>query len=208
MKYKAVFFDFDGTLMDTSKGIYGSGLKAMEALNIPIPENAPMRKFIGPPLAECFRITFGVTDVQTLDQLVDKYRYYYHLTGMYESEFYPYIPEVLATLRKRGYKTGIASMKRDYVIKGMCDVFKLNDSFDAFGGMINDEEDTKAEILLREAKKLGLNPSECVLVGDTEIDCKGAQDAHMDFIKVGWGFGYLPTDDGVINDARMILDLV
>ena len=36
MKYRAVFFDLDGTLMDTSDGIFSGGRYAMDKVGIPM----------------------------------------------------------------------------------------------------------------------------------------------------------------------------
>lgn len=208
MKYKAIFFDFDGTLMDTSEGIINSGYRAMQAVNVPIPENPPLRKFIGPPLMDCFRITFGVTDRDTLIKLVEQYRFFYHEKGMYESSFYPHIIEVIESLKSQGYKICVASMKMDDVVKKICDVFDITKYLDYCGGMIDDDFDTKAEIIKRGCKQLGFETKDCVLIGDTEIDEKGAKSAGVSFIKVGWGYGFDSTEEGVINDARDILKLV
>lgn len=208
MKYKAVFFDFDGTLMDTSVGIINSGYKAMQDVGVPIPENPNLRSFIGPPLMDCFRVTFGVTDRDTLLKLVERYRFYYHDKGMFEAEFYPDMVEIIRELKEKGYKVCVASMKMDDVVKQICDVFDLTKYLDYCGGMIDDDYDTKAEIVKRGAEKLGLECKDCVLIGDTAIDEKGAETAGAGFIKVGWGYGFTPTDEGVINNTRDILKLV
>jgi len=208
MKYKAVFFDFDGTLMDTGEGIINSGIEAMKIVGIPIPQNPDYRRFIGPPLRECFRITFGVNDEDILTQLTTEYRKHYRKVGIFQSQFYPNMLEVLKELKAKGYKICVASMKTDDVIHLICDAFDLTKDLDFCGGMVDDINDTKAKIIQRGCKSLGLEEKDCVLVGDTIIDCEGAKTAGVDFIKVGWGFGYRPEDEGVINDAKEILKLV
>lgn len=208
MKYKAIFFDFDGTLMDTSVGIINSGYKAMQDVGVPIPENPDLRSFIGPPLMDCFKITFGVKDRDTLLKLVERYRFHYHQKGMCEATFYPGMLDLIKQLKKDGYKVCVASMKMDDVVKNICKVFEIYDFLDYCGGMIDDDFDTKAEIIKRGCRELGISTGDCVLVGDTKIDEQGAQKAGVDFIKVGWGYGFYPTEEGVINDAREILKLV
>ena len=52
---KAVLFDFDGTLVDSSEGIYKSLMYAFEADGKPIPDEATLRKFIGPPIYDSFK---------------------------------------------------------------------------------------------------------------------------------------------------------
>ena len=44
--YDAVFFDFDGTIADTSKGIFASADYAARAFGLPIPDEAGHRYFI------------------------------------------------------------------------------------------------------------------------------------------------------------------
>ena len=58
MRYRAVFFDMDGTLMNTSRGIYAAGRFAMESLCFEVSADEKWDGFIGPPLGDCFRITF------------------------------------------------------------------------------------------------------------------------------------------------------
>jgi len=47
---KAVLFDLDGTLIDSSEGITKSALYALEHFGIEEPDVSKLYKFIGPPL--------------------------------------------------------------------------------------------------------------------------------------------------------------
>ena len=51
MKYKAVIFDFDGTICDTGEGILKSAKYALDYYNIEAPEYTELTFFIGPPLS-------------------------------------------------------------------------------------------------------------------------------------------------------------
>lgn len=208
MRYKAVFFDFDGTVMDTSEGIFEGGRTAMTQMGLDIPENAVWRSFIGPPLAECFRIVFNIQDRETLDKLVEHYRVYYFKEGFEKAKFYPGITEVLKELKNRGYKLGIATMKNEDLAEKMCRYFGIYDYFDGIFGLNLAGTNRKADVLKDGFAKFGLKPSECVLVGDTEIDSQGARAAGCDCIKCNWGFGYYPGDKDTISEAKQILDLV
>ena len=61
---KAVFFDFDGTIADSSEGIMECALKTVQPLGYDISKYSKdyLRRFIGPPLSDCFRITFNVPE--------------------------------------------------------------------------------------------------------------------------------------------------
>ena len=208
MKYKAVFFDLDGTLMDTSDGIFAGGRYAMDRVGIPIPEIKDWNIFIGPPLGDCFRITFGIRDEEKIRQLCEAYHEFYMREGRLRARFYPGILDVVRQLKDRGYILGIASMKNEDLVQQMCRDFKVADLFDVQLGIDLVGTMTKADLLKDGFARLGLRPDECVLVGDTPIDAKGAQDAGCPIIRVSWGFGFRPGEGGTISSPYDILNLV
>ena len=208
MKFKAVFFDLDGTLMDTSDGIFAGGRYAMDKVGIPIPEVRDWNIFIGPPLGDCFRITFGIRDEQIIRQLCEAYHEFYMKEGRLRARFYPGILDVVRQLKSRGYILGIASMKNEDLVQQMCRDFKVADLFDVQLGIDLVGTMTKADLLKDGFARLGLRPDECVLIGDTPIDAKGATDAGCQCIRVSWGFGFRPGEGGTIGSPYDILNLV
>ena len=208
MKYKAVFFDMDGTLMDTSRGIYAAGRYAMESLGFEVSPDEKWEGFIGPPLGDCFRITFGVKDNDTIEKLCEAFHEYYIREGCYLSDFYPGITEAIAELKRQGFILGIVSMKNEDVLQNMCSHFGIDRYFDIESGIDLTGTMNKAQLLTKAFGKLGLKSEECVLVGDTQFDCIGARDAGCDFIRVNWGFGYTEADPGTISTPNDILKLV
>lgn len=208
MKYKAVFFDLDGTLMDTSEGVFAGGRYAMEKAGLAFPELENPYTFIGPPLGDCFRVVLGVRDEATVEALCHYYHDYYSEKGCYLAKFYPGIPEVLETLKKRGYILGIASMKNEDMVQKMCRHFKVDSYFDQQLGIDLTGTMDKAALLEKGFRSLGLKSSECVLVGDTTVDEAGAVKAGCDIIRANWGFGFTKTDPGTISSPLEILDLV
>ncbi len=208
MKYKAVFFDLDGTLMDTSEGVFAGGRYAMEKVGIPIPQIDDWNVFIGPPLGDCFRVAFGVTDDATIERLCEAFHDYYEREGQFKARFYPGMLDVLAELKRRGYILGIASMKNEDMVQSMCRHFKVDQYFVEQLGIDLVGTVTKAELLMAAFKRQGLEPGECVLVGDTNTDVKGATDAGCDCIKVNWGFGFKKNTPGTICNPEEILNLV
>lgn len=209
MRYKAVFFDFDGTLMDTSKGIYAGGRYAMEKLGLPIDEEHTVwRSFIGPPIGDCFRITFGIKDDDVVKELVRQYRIYYEKEGRFLASFYPGILDTLKTLKSMGCKLAVASMKNEDLVIEMCNHFGIANLFDQMLGLDLAGEVTKASLLKKGFEKMGVAPSQSVLVGDTAIDKDGATLAGCDCICVDWGFGFTKGENGTISSAQSIIDIV
>lgn len=56
--YQYYLFDLDGTLTDSGEGIMNSTRHALHKFGITEYEETTLRKFIGPPLAECFQKYF------------------------------------------------------------------------------------------------------------------------------------------------------
>ena len=50
MKYQVVLWDFDGTLVDSSPGLFRSLGRMFERMGRPVPGEEVLRKFIGPPI--------------------------------------------------------------------------------------------------------------------------------------------------------------
>ena len=51
---QALFFDLDGTLVDSSKGITESFQHTFDTLKVPQPDLKTIRSFMGPPLISSF----------------------------------------------------------------------------------------------------------------------------------------------------------
>ncbi|MDD4012047.1 MAG: HAD hydrolase-like protein [Sphaerochaetaceae bacterium] len=192
---KAIAFDFDGTVMDTSSGIFETARHTAKALGWDKELISPIEKFVGPPLYDCFRIVFG-WDREMCEKAVSIYRPYYREKGMFKGTFYPGMLETLTRLRERGYKTAIATMKFDALIHEMGQHFGFTSYFDVIKGTDSTSKMTKAQILGFIASELGVKPEEMVLVGDTMVDYEGAREAGMPFIGALYGFG---LDDDEIS---------
>ncbi len=208
MKYKAVFFDLDGTLMDTSEGVLAGGRYAMEKVGIEIPADARWDLFIGPPLGDCFRISFGIRDDKEVELLCQAYHDYYDSEGRFLAKFYPGILDVLEELKKRGYILGIASMKNEDQVQLMCKHFGMDKYFNEQLGIDLTGTMTKADLLKEGFRRQHLEAKDCVLIGDTYLDVRGAQGAGCDCIKANWGFGFKADEPDSISDPLEILDLV
>lgn len=50
-----IFFDLDGTLVDSSEGIHNGFVQTFERLGLPVPSDQKIRTFMGPPLEVTFK---------------------------------------------------------------------------------------------------------------------------------------------------------
>lgn len=191
---KLVLFDFDGTIADSSEGIFYTSGETMRRLGlyrkIPLEQH---RKFIGPPLKESFRIAYGL-DERYLDDAVRIYREIYREKGDKMLAPYKGIKEAIERLRSLGYKTGVATNKSLPVVRRCLENIKMTHYFDVVSGPLEGESANKSEIIKRASQELGIAIEETIMIGDTENDRLGSEMAGSAFIAALWGFGYTLED--------------
>lgn len=189
-KYDFVLFDFDGTMVDSSRGIFKSLIYALKAAGHEEPDEATLRKFIGPPIYDSFKNLFGFPEEQ-IDFMIKKYREDYSKGGLFELDVYDGIPELVKKLHENGIKIATASSKPTVFIEKILKHIGLYEYIDYIGGTVFDEKGSgKAGILLNALDKLGCaDKSKAVMIGDRKFDIDGAKGAGIETIAVLYGFG-------------------
>lgn len=189
MRYRAVIFDFDGTICDTGEGILKSAKYALEAFGYEVPDYQELTHFIGPPLLVTFQEKYGADPVRA-DELVRKYRERYTNKGVFESCLYDGIKELLIALKKDGIKLGIASSKPQSYIETLLDHFGIKTYFDVICGVTFTADcESKSSIIARCLKELDVAGNEVVMIGDRKYDIEGAKANLIDSAGALWGYG-------------------
>lgn len=190
MRYKAIIFDFDGTICNTGKGIMKSAAYALREYGYPVPENLnDLSYFIGPPLLITFQEQYNADPVQA-ENLVKKFRERYSEKGIYESELYNGIKALLHNLKADGFKLAIASSKPQQYIEKLLKHFNISKYFDTVTGVSFEADcEPKSDIIMRCLKKLDTEPDAVLMTGDKHYDIDGARMNHIDSMGVLWGFG-------------------
>lgn len=185
-----VIFDFDGTLADTSPGIFNSIRHASQTLGLPAISERQMRSFIGPPLASAYESNFGLSG-QTLERAMQLHKQYGVERGFRELKFYGGIFALLDELKDRGVKTAVATLKVQPTVDKIVKEFDCAKYFSLCRGADLAAPMTKAQMLQYCMESAGVCAEETVLVGDSRFDAEGAQQAGTDFIAVTYGFGFV-----------------
>lgn len=189
-RIKAIFFDLDGTVVDSSEGITKSVQYALSKYNIDAPDLEELKKFIGPPLSESFMRFYGIPEEET-SRAISYYRERYSTKGLLECCLYPGIAKAIEDASKAGFFVGMASGKPE----GFCHEILKNHGVEQYfdeivgttiNGPINTKEQVINELFRRHPE---LEPKECILVGDTKYDADGANAAGIACLGVSFGFG-------------------
>ena len=188
-KYKAVLFDLDGTLLDTSPGIIHCYNETARHFCLPERPSDMFRGIIGGALPDNFVKYFGFTPA-TAREAVNFYREEYARTGIHMAEVYVGIKKLLQCLVTEDIKTAVATLKREDFACSMMEEFGLADTLTLIRGMDPEDTRTKSSIIDMCLQELQVTANEAVLVGDSVSDANGAKLSGIDFIGVSYGWGF------------------
>lgn len=188
MKYRYLLFDFDGTVADNSRGIYNCIRYALDKMDLPHPDAATLRSFVGPSLFDSFLRHYG-PDPARAEELVRLYRERYAPTGKYEVRLYPGIPACLAALRAAGYETAVCSSKPLPFVKDIARHLKIDDLFSFYSCPdFRDTDSDKTRLIGDCLAFFGAKKEEALMIGDTHFDMEAAKKAGMASLGVTYGF--------------------
>lgn len=190
MRYPYIFFDLDGTLTDSALGITNSVKYALEKLNLQIPTEEILRKFVGPPLSYSFQCFCNLNEAEAAEA-VSVYREYFSEKGLFENEVYHGVVTMLQELKKMGKKLVVATSKPEVFSIRIMKHFQLDTYFQCIAGSSLDESrNTKEKVIRYAMNQVGVTDSNKILmVGDREHDVIGAQACNIKCLGALWGYG-------------------
>ena len=189
MPIKNVIFDLDGTLLDTSRGIIESVEHTVNVMGFRALSEDELRSFIGPPLRKSFMNTCGCTEEQA-NEATRFFRAYYQKGAVLHAELYDGILELCQSLEKQGVKMGVATNKPERFAKALISNFGLDKYFISINGADERGSLSKTDLINLCMKGLNASVSDTALIGDTDNDALGAEQAGVSFVAVTYGFGF------------------
>ena len=180
----AIFFDLDGTLVDSSIGIHNGFTYTFEQLGVTSPDAKTIRGFMGPPLETSFATCLST---EQIEQAIQLYRSYYKEKGVYEAQLYPHIKDLLVELAKQ-FPLYITTTKNTPTAQDMTKNFGIYHFFDGIYGS-SPETPHKADVIRQALQAHQLAPEQAIIIGDTKFDMLGAQETGIQKLAVTWGFG-------------------
>ncbi len=187
--FTTVLFDLDGTLTNPYMGITNSLMYALERLGYEVPPREELSSFIGPPLISEYKRRFAM-DEETAKEGVRLYREYFADRGIFENELIDGAKELLAELKARGKRVFLATSKpREFAIR-ILEHYGIMEYFDFLGtGTLDGTINEKHEVIGYVLDNTGVDPAECLMVGDRFHDIEGARRHGIKCCAVLCGFG-------------------
>lgn len=189
MKFDAVIFDLDGTLMNTLGDIRNALNSAMDAFGLPRRSIDAVRTYIGNGVGALIRLAMpaDASDAD-LSKALSQFQKYYNSHLNVETQPYPGVIEMLKKLNAAGLSVCVNSNKYDDAVQKLCAAHIDGLYFRAAGesDVFPRKPDPAAALAL--AAACGARPERTLYVGDSNVDIRTAANAGMRAAWVSWGF--------------------
>lgn len=191
MKYKAVIFDLDGTLLNTIADISDSFNETLKIYSYPTFSEEEYKTFVGKGVDVLIQRILKRLNLPNseFDKLKQGYIEEYALKQNNKTKPYPGINELLKRLKEKSINVSILSNKPHFQTIDVVKHYFNNFEFDLVYGK-KPEFDIKPNpaSAIDLITNLKLRADEVLYVGDTDVDIKTAKNAGFDSVGVLWGF--------------------
>lgn len=183
-KKTTVLFDFDGTIMDTNDIIVKSWQHTFRTLEGKERSVEEILATFGEPLHITMERILPGFDT---DKAIEIYRSYQFNHYHELIELFPGMEKVITELKQEGYKLAVVTSRLRNSTETGLNKFDLTEYFN----VIVTADDTKKhkpdpEPVLIALEKLGSNPQEAIMIGDSMFDVLCAQNAGVEAVLVSW----------------------
>ena len=176
-----ILFDLDGTLLNTLEDLADGTNYALSSFGYPERTLEEIRRFVGNGAANL--IAQAVPAGQDPAPVLKAFQAYYPAHCQIKTAPYPGILDALAGLGKK-YPIAIVSNKPDAAVKPLCahyfpGIFSLGET----AGCPRKPDPA----MVRRAME-AIGATDCIYVGDSEVDVLTAKNAGVPCLSVLWGF--------------------
>lgn len=193
MKYQAVLFDLDGTLLDTAMDIMGACNHTLEKYGYKAVSEALLRTKVTAGMREMLKLgvpkdKWESSGIETF--MRDEFSNYYSEHIADKTVPFEGIEELVTALENNGIKTGVITNKYLKHAMRVLDNFEFCKLFDLVLGCDSlTHSKPHPEPILKALEMLKVNAQETIYIGDHLNDITAANAAHVDSAIAMWGYG-------------------
>ncbi|MBQ7491622.1 MAG: HAD-IA family hydrolase [Clostridia bacterium] len=185
---RGVFFDLDGTLVNSLADIAAAVNGALEELGLPGYSEAEYRHKVGNGIRKLCQRTLPAGRENLLEELIGRYRRRYGENCTARTRPYAGTEAMLEDLRAAGLKTAVITNKPADQTARVMTLFRENAVDLVFGQQEPFPVKPDPASFFHVAEKLGLKPGEVVYCGDSDVDIRFAHNAGALGAGCLWGF--------------------
>ncbi len=205
MKYKAVIFDLDGTLVNSIKDIADAMNTVLKARNYSTYSYEVYKTFVGSGLRKLVirALPSENPKAEEVDACVNEMMQIYADNCTNKTSPYDGVLDLLQELKKLPLKISILSNKEDSLTKKVASTI-LPTIFSPVLGLKEERlKKPNPEVALQISEEIGVKPEETIYVGDSDVDMQLAKNAG--FLPVGVSWGFRPKEELLDNGAVQVL---
>ncbi len=205
MRFKAVLFDLDGTLLNTIDDLTDSMNAVLRRSGFPEHEAETFKYFVGDGMEDIVRRALPEEhrDSRTVNEGMEAYSQEYLNRYALKTRPYDGIQELLDGLTFQGIKMAILSNKpHDFTVK-MVDQLLGDWTFEpVFGVRPSVPKKPDPSAALEAAGLLQVEPKDILYLGDSDVDMMTARNAGMYAVGALWGFR---TAEEILSGGAQVL---
>lgn len=185
-----IFFDLDGTVINSFPGIEHSIQTAFTACGRVLPIK-DLRSFVGPSIREILMQIDARLTKQDLEMMENIYRQHYDTVGCLRTLLYPGVRDTLNIFTANNIQMFIITNKPKLPTVTILKNLHISQYF--LDILCRDSRDppfsSKTEMLHDLMPRHDIDPLSSLMVGDTEDDWRAASECSLSFIHAGYGYG-------------------
>ena len=188
MKYSAVIWDMDGTILDTLQDLCDSVNFILAKYGYPERSFEQTRCSVGNGVRRLVELSVpnGENDPR-FEELFADFKKHYSGNGRNKTRPYAGIADVLDALKAKGIKMAVVSNKLDSAVKELARDFYPQMDF-SLGEIEGLRRKPAPDMVEKALNELGVDKKDAVYIGDSEVDVLTAKNSGLDCISVLWGF--------------------
>ena len=204
MKYEAIIFDCDGTLLWTIDDLRDATNYALDLLDCPLKTTEEILKLVGNGIGNLVMGALPDNQKDLHTKAMEYFAAYYEVHFADKTCPYDGIVETVQKIKEKGIKVAVVSNKQEKYLLPLFDkLFK--DVFPVVMGESKHLAKKPAPDMVNEAlRRLNVDKNKAVYVGDSEVDVRTAFNSDMDLIAVAWGFR--SKENLIQNGAKIIIE--
>ena len=183
---KTIIWDWNGTLLNDLDLSLESVNVLLEDRNLPTLSIERYRDIFGFPVVDYYVKAGFDFDKEPFEIPAKKYVKLY-AAGASELKLFPDVVETLTFFKENNYRQIVLSAMKDDNLKLMIQNAEISHFFDGIFGISDNYAREKVSLGKQVVEKLNLNPSECLMIGDTLHDAEVAEQCGFDCILFSGG---------------------
>ncbi len=202
---RGVFFDLDGTLLDSAPDLYVALQAQCAEEGVPAPPYDVVRAVVSRGATAVLRCAFAARGEAALAQLVPRYLALYQVVMAQQTRTFAGIDELLARIEARGWAWGIVTNKAGFLAHELVRRIGWAERANAVvaGDTLAVKKPDPAPVLLA-CERAGVAAQHAVFVGDDSRDIQAGAAAGLLTVAAAWG--YLDGGDPHTWGADVVLD--